>query len=1053
MSTQDRRYWRSLEELDASPAFEAALEREFPEEVEAGTLDGTTRRHFLGIMGASVAMTSLAGCVRRPEQKILPYSRAPEDVLPGVPQHYATVAHIGPSVIGLLAESHEGRPTKLEGNPDHPTSLGGTAALHQGMVLDLYDPMRLQTPRKGGAPTDWDALEDFLRKHFQGLRDGKGGQGLAVLTESIPSPSFADLRQRFLGTYPGAKWFTYEPISDDNQREGLKAAFGKPLRPSFRLNKARVVVSLDSDFLGTEGDTVANARQWASLRSLENTEDELSRLYVVEGRYSITGTNADHRLRLAPSQVEAVAFALAQAFSKKGAAIPADIMAVAGDRAKNLDAKAKAYVEAVVDDLWNRRTAKGAERHGLVLAGRNQPPVVHAITAALNHALSVQGVTLYYFNDFGRGPDELGDFAGLKALTEALNAGSVETLVVIGANPVYSAPGDLNFKAAFAKAKTSICLSDYPDETAKLATWAVPRLHFLEAWGDLASTEGTVAIQQPLVEPLHGGYSPQELLARCMLDDKPDGYTLVRDFWKKQFAQRRGGSNVGYHKQWRRWLHDGRMGAPFFGSFPTYTGPQGAGDTLRRAPLAAPTERSLEVVFHEDPNLWDGRFANNSWLQEAPEPITKITWDNAACFSPATAQALNIEPETLVSIDVDGRKVQCVAWIQPGQADGVVALMLGYGRDFGNYLPYHPTGVVGFDVNPLRSTAAPFIAAGAKATKSATRYEVASVQRYGHLEGYEGPDSERRGGFGSQDPGRGFDKRPMVREASLTEYRKNPKFAQPGIIKHGEPPPEAIVLHPPLKTLYEEEQPYDYQTGWQWGMAVDLNKCTGCNACLTACVAENNIMSVGKDQVRRGREMHWIRMDRYFVGDSAEPEVVHQPMPCQQCETAPCENVCPVAATAHSPEGLNDMAYNRCIGTRYCANNCPFKVRRFNFYNYSKGQTELFHMVRNPDVTVRFRGVMEKCTYCVQRINAGRRDAKHAADEKAARAAIDSIQTACQQVCPAQAIVFGDINDKDSAVSKAKANDRNYALLSELNLRPRTTYLAKVRNPNPKLVG
>ena len=1053
MKREERHYWRSLDELEQTPAFQAALEREFPEEIEAGTLDGATRRHFLSVMGASVAMTSLAGCVRRPVQHIVPYGRQPEDVLPGVAQRYATATHIGPNVIGLLAESHEGRPTKLEGNPDHKSSRGATAAIHQAMVLDLYDPMRLASPRKGNVPTEWDAVDSFFKDHFTALRDQKSGQGLAILSESIPSPTYDALRRRIRATYPGARWFTYEPVSEDNQRAGLMAAFGAPLRPSYRLNRAKVVVALDSDFLGTEGDVVAQGADWAALRRIDETGGDLSRLYAVEGRYSITGTNADHRLRIAPSQVSAVAFALAKGFAEKGAAVPADILSVAAERSAGLDAKAQKFVAAMVDDLWDRRLPNGVERHGLVLVGRNQPPVVHAIAAALNHALSVQGVTLYYFPDIGRGADEPGDMESIAALAAELNAGKVDTLLMIGSNPVYSAPGDLDFAGALAKAKTTISLAEHLDETARLCTWAVPKLHFLEAWGDLAATDGTVSIVQPLVEPLHGGWSAVETVARVLLDEPIDGYTLVRDFQKGAQRKRLGRSDAGFHKQWRRWLHDGVTGSTFIGTHPTHVAPRGAGRALDTKPLPAPDDRSLEVVFHEDPNLWDGRFGTNSWLQEAPEPITKITWDNAALFSPATAKALHIDAEQMVSIEVDGRKIECVAWLQPGQADGVVALTLGYGRDFGNFLPYHPTGKVGFDVGPLRSTAAAFIVAGARVGRLTARYLVASVQRYGAVEGYGGPDQERRGGFGSQSPGFGFEGRPVVRVASLDEYRAKPTFAKSGVIEHGAPPPEAPVLHPPLLTLYEDSTPVDYSKGWQWGLSIDLNTCTGCNACVVACVAENNVMAVGKDQVRRGRELHWIRMDRYFVGDSAEPEVVHQPMGCQHCETAPCENVCPVAATTHSPEGLNDMAYNRCIGTRYCANNCPFKVRRFNFYNYSKGQPELIHMVRNPNVTVRFRGVMEKCTYCVQRINAGRREAKQATDEAGSRAAINAIRTACQQTCPTGAIVFGDINDKESAVAKLKAQDRDYHLLDELNVRPRTSYLAKVRNPNPKLVG
>jgi MoCo/4Fe-4S cofactor protein with predicted Tat translocation signal len=1034
--TNGPKYWRSLEELDRSPAFEEALNKEFAEEVESGTLDGATRRHFLGIMGASLAMTSMAGCVRRPVDKIVPYTKAPEDVLPGMPNHYATAANVGGSVIGMLVESHEGRPTKIEGNPEHPGGFGGTNAMHQGMVLDLYDPMRLKVPHKDKAPSDWQAAETFIRSHFLKLRDGSG-KGLAILTEALPSPSFDHVRQRMRATFPQATWHTFESISEENQRVGLNAAFGKALRPVYRLNKARVVVSLDSDFLSTDGDSVENARAWASLRHLEQPGDDMSRLYAVEGHYSLTGTNADHRLRIAPSQVEAVAFALAAAFKAKGAAIPPDIAGAAAARSEGLDDKAKAFVAAVADDLWNRRTPAGTQRNGLIIPGRRQPAVVHAVAAALNHALGAQGVTVYYYNDMSRVADEAGDMTAIKNLTTALNKGDVETLLVLGGNPAYAAPGDLDFGAAMAKAKTSICLSDYHDETSKMANWAIPKAHFLEAWGDLIYTDGTVSIQQPLIAPLYGAWSPIELLSMALQDEKSKGYDLVRGFWETQYKLKQAGGS-SFDGRWRRWLHDGRSGNPFFGVHPTYIAPRGAGVTLERKQTPAPSERSLDVVFFADANLWDGRFANNSWLQEAPDPLTKICWDNAALVSPATAKTLNVKSEQLVSLEVGGKAVSLVAWILPGVADNTVAVALGYGRSFGNFLPYHPQGAVGFNVNPLRQADNPGLASGGKLSRGSENYPVACVQRYG-----------------SQEPGYGFEARPLVREADVAEYEENPRFAKEGIIEHGKAPPKALVIHPAEKTLHEGalKDVVDYTKGPQWGMAIDLNKCTGCNSCLVACVAENNIMAVGKDEVSRGRELHWIRMDRYFVGDENDPQVVHQPMPCQQCETAPCENVCPVAATTHSPDGLNDMAYNRCIGTRYCSNNCPFKVRRFNFYNYSKGQPEQYHMARNPNVTVRFRGVMEKCTYCVQRINAGKRKAKRAGDETLARAALDAITTACAQACPTDAIVFGDILSKDSEVARLKAQDRDYRLLSELNLRPRTSYLARVRNPNPKLVG
>ncbi len=1030
-----RQYWRSREERLATPAFAAEAAKEFAEDVEAVEMDGTTRRHFLGVMGASMAMASLSGCVRRPVSKILPYSRAPENTLPGIPAWFATSTSLGGRTMGLLVESHEGRPTKIEGNPDHPSTglAGGTLGTHQGMVLDLYDPNRLTAPRKAKAPVDWDAVGAFIESHFADLKAGKGGD-LAVLCEDLPSPTLLHLRDRFKATFAGSRWYTYESVSDDNQRAGLRAVFkdslkpGEALRPQYRLHEASVVLSLDADFLGSEGDAVHDAALWAKTRRVSKPGDTISRLYAVENLYSVTGSNADHRLRLSNAEIEAFTFALAAKLQgTQKVVLPADLAAATAARGAGLSAKAQAFVDALAADLTEQRDPRGVARRPLIIAGRRQSPVVHALVAAMNKGLGAQGTTLYYFPDKVREGDA-GDMAGLKALTDELNAGKVKTLLVLGANPVYSAPADLGFDKAFKKASTRIVLADYYDETAKLATWAIPRAHFLEAWGDRYFTDGTTSIQQPLIAPLHGAYSEIELCARALGEAKPDGHAVVRGFWKSAHGAR------GFHKAWRRWLHDGRMDAPFFGAFAAYKNVNAVGDLLNGEAPKAPTDGAFEIIFFADANLFDGRFANNSWLQEAPDPLTKITWDNVALISPATAARMKIESEDRVRVfGANGAEVDTVAWIMPGLADNTVAVALGYGRDFDAFLPYHDKGVIGFNANALRSHTNPGWQSGARISKTAGTYPLACVQRYG-----------------SQEPGYDYPARPLVRETTVEGFKAKPEFAKSGLIEHGKPPPDAVVIHPPLKSLYGD---HDYSKGLQWGMVVDLNTCTGCNACLVACQAENNVPSVGKDQVRRGREMHWIRMDRYFVGDENDPQVVHQPLTCQQCETAPCENVCPVAATAHGPEGTNDMAYNRCIGTRYCANNCPFKVRRFNFYNYTKDQAETVHMQRNPNVTVRFRGVMEKCTYCVQRINQHKRRSKLADDKATAQTIIDSIKVACQQTCPTQSIVFGDINNPNSEVSKLKALSRDYVLLKELNLKPRTSFLGKIRNPNPQLVG
>ena len=1019
--SETKRYWRSLDELANTPDFQKALTREFPEDLVQSEPDGTTRRHFLTVAGASVAMSSLAGCVRRPEHHILPYSKQPEDLVPGIAQHYATATSINGRAVGLLVEAHEGRPTKIEGNPDHPQSFGGTSAIHQALVLGLYDPMRLRIPMNAGKATDWTTAVEAFKKHFEGLK-ANGGSGLMVLAESLPSPTLNSLREKFQGAYPQAKWLTYESLGDDNQRTGLKAAYGEAVVPVHRLQGVKVAVSLDCDFLGHEGDVVVNARHWAQSRRLLNKGDVPSRLYSIEGAYSITGTNADHRLRLKPSQLESFLWSLAAELTQEVAVVLPEDMVPHAKAATGVDAK---FVKAVAKDLLAHRGGQSA-----ILVGRRVGPAAHALALALNHALGNNGGSVHYFVDRRRPATEAGDFANIKAATEALASGQVDTLLVLGGNPAYTAPGDLGFAAAMGKAKTTICLCDYLDETSTKATWALPRAHFLETWGDVYGTDGTVAIQQPVIAPLWGGKSEIELIALATGEPQSSGHDLVRGYWK----QREGA--VGFYKKWRGWLNDGLRKDPEFGVVPSFTQPAGLGGII---PSVGGGE-TMEIVF-TDGFLHDGRFANNSWLLELPDPISKVCWDNPLQVGVKLAEKLGLADEDRVSLEVGGNKIEAAVVVVPGMADDTVSIALGYGRHFGNFLPYHEAGVVGFDASPLRTAASPYFGTGLKLTKLGTTYALAKTQVYSR-----------------QDPGFGFPARALVREATVEEYKKNPTFAKPGIIVHGKPRPAALVVHPPERPIHEERA---YEGTYQWGMVIDLNTCTGCGSCMVARVSENNISMVGKDQVRRGRDMHWIRMDRYFVGDEKRPDdvdVVHQPMPCQQCENAPCENVCPVAATVHSPEGLNDMAYNRCIGTRYCSNNCPFKVRRFNFYNYSKGQEETVQMQRNPNVTVRFRGVMEKCTYCVQRINIGKRVAKLAADAaignakvEATKTAIDAIVPACQQACPAGAIVFGNIADATTEVSKLRRSDRDYRLLSELNVKPRTSYLGKVRNTNPEL--
>ena len=1023
-----RKYWRSREELHQTPSFVEAAEHEFADELDISSPEpeGTSRRGFLGWVGASLAASGLSGCIRRPEEKILPYSVAAEEILPGIPQYYASTSHLGGDVVGVLVESHEGRPTKMEGNPLHRSNAGGLNNFHQSMVLDLYDPQRLRSSKIEGKEKSLDEAKAHIRT--VGILAKTGNKKVAVLAEAIPSLQIDRLRSQLKRDFSNAQWYTYESVSDDNQRTAMQAVFGKAVRPRYSFKtanaQANVVLSLDSDFLGMEGPSVSYAKEWAETRRLDQQDpkqSKLSRLYAVEARYSVTATNADHRIRVSHAEVEAFACAVAQ-----GLGIPGPSSAV------KLSATQSKAVQAIVADL------KANQGASLVLAGRGQSPAVHALAALMNQKLGAAQNLVKYYPDYRRASDAQGDMDSIQALTTALNAGQVDALVILGVNPVYTAPSNVKFADALKKAGQVIYLADQNDETARAIGALdakkgaiIPRAHFLEAWGDLVAIDGQVALQQPLIQPIHGALSEIEVLSMFVGEAEAKGYKVVRNAWKSKTGA------SGFHKRWRRWLHEGVL-EDQHAPFSAISAQAASLGGLQVSGAKAPSAGSMDVLFFAGHNSFDGRFANNSWLQELPDPLTKITWDNAALLSPATAKALGVEDEDMVKVSVGGASIESVAWIMPGQADNTVALTLGYGRKFENYLPYqqgsyNSSDAPGFDVNALRSTQNPYAVSGAQVAKMGETYDVAAVQRYANSR---------------QEPGFDFERRPLVREASLDDYKKTPGFASPGIIKHGEEMPDSskhALLHPPAKSIFGD---FDYSKGLQWGMVIDLNTCTGCNACMVACVAENNISMVGKDQVRRGREMHWIRMDRYFVGTDENPEIVHQPIACQQCETAPCENVCPVAATVHSPEGLNDMVYNRCIGTRYCANNCPLKVRRFNFYNYAKGQDELFHMQRNPNVTVRFRGVMEKCTYCVQRINKGKRRA--ALNPEVAQQIIDNINPACAQGCPTQAITFGDINNPKSAVARLKKTARDYILLSELNLQSRTSFLAKIRNPNPQ---
>jgi molybdopterin-containing oxidoreductase family iron-sulfur binding subunit len=973
-ATKGPEYWRSLEELAGSAEFQAMLHREFPKGASEW-LDTVSRRGFLRLMGASLALAGMTACTRQPLEPIVPYVRQPEDVVPGRAKFYATAMTLAGYGKPLLVESQMGRPTKVEGNPEHPASLGGTDIFAQASILEMYDPDRSQTVTYLGDVRSWGAFLQTIRGALNAQKS-LGGAGIRLLTQAISSPTLADQVRGFLQLYPQAKWHQYEPVNRDAAWEGSKLAFGEAVETQYRLENADVVLSLDADFLDAAFPGFTRyARDFAKRRDPDS--GKMNRLYVVESAMSPTGARADHRLPLRYSEVEGFARALA---TKVGA----------GSAGSNVSGEAARWIDALAEELQQHRGSC------LVIAGEQQSPAVHALAHALNQALGNVGHTLVYTQPVHANP--VNHVESLRDLVADMRAGKVDFLAILGGNPAYDAPADFDFADALKNTKIPIRvhLGLYQNETAALCQWHVNEAHYLEAWGDVRAYDGTVSIVQPLIAPLYAGKSAHEFLGALMGHVYAQGYELVRSYWQKQSGA------ADFENWWRRSVHDGYIAGS---AFPVKS------VTAKPISAAPPAEQpGIEVAFRCDPTVHDGRFANNGWLQELPKPMSKMTWDNPVWLSPKTADSLGVRSEDVVEISVQGAKVTGAVWVQAGHPDNAVTLFLGYGRTRAGRAG---TGM-GFDFYPLRTTTGMRNAPGAQIRKTGDTYKLATTQ------GYQTMDTP-------------IGARPLVRAANLEEYRKEPEFAK-------EDQPSAAL------TLYPD---YGYQQKeYAWGMAIDMNACVGCNNCILACQSENNVPVVGKEQVVRGRHMHWLRVDAYYQGDRSNPKAYFQPVPCMQCENAPCEVVCPVGATVHSSEGLNDMVYNRCVGTRYCSDNCPYKVRRFNFLLFQDWDTQQYKMMRNPDVSVRSRGVMEKCTYCVQRINEGRIDA-----ERADRTLRDGeVQTACQQSCPADAIVFGNINDPSSRVSQLKARNLNYSLLGDLNTRPRTTYLAAIRNPNPKLV-
>ncbi|HJQ33649.1 MAG TPA: TAT-variant-translocated molybdopterin oxidoreductase [Pyrinomonadaceae bacterium] len=1155
-----REFWQSLEELAETEEFEELLHREFPQHASEWD-EGTDRRTFLKLMGASLALAGLAGCSYQPPETIVPYVRQPEEIVPGKALYFATAMPFPGGAAPLLVRSYMGRPTKVEGNDLHPASLGAADVYAQASILGLYDPDRSETIINRGEVRTYTGFLGEMATLLEGQR-AKQGAGLRFLTETITSPTLGAQMRDILSRFTGARWYQWEPAGTNNGSLGVRQATGGFATPIYNFAAADRVLSLDSNFLECGPGALRYARDFASRRrAVDGDAREISRLYSLETTPTNTGYFADNRLAVRPSEFAGVVGAIAAGVGAGGGA------SVSGPSAD--------FVNAVVADL---KSAGGA---CIVIAGDEQPAEIHALAHRMNAALGAVGKTVNYVEPIEENPtDQLND---LRTLVQEIDAGAVDILVIVGGNPVYTSPADLKLdEKRMKKVGLAVHLSPYDDETSELCHWHIPETHYLETWGDARAYDGTVTIQQPLITPLYNGKSAYELLAA--FTDNPDrrSYDIIRQYWLTQGrgalmagasantsnimsgimggatgagsaavpvpaaagapsgaqlagatpsptptgagavpsptpsaapsptpaaaptptptgaggaatnrpvstpAQGGGGTTGGggaastttaataspeFERAWRKALNDGFVAnsarKPRGGANTAQSGTTPAGGANNAGAAAAPTPApaqpssggagQYEIVFRTDPNVYDGRFSNNGWLQELPRPLTKLVWDNVAVVSPATAEKLGVgeAPDGAVKesphrvnrltakggeIDAEvlrlsfkGRQVTAPVFILPGQPDNVVTVQLGYGRRrSGRVGGNDRDGVRGFNAYDLRTTDALWSGTGLGVDVTGDSYSLASTQIHFRMEGRE-----------------------IVRHGTFAEWTHDPALL-PERERKKEPPQPAGENREPEEneSMYPQ---YDYseheemgRRGYKWGMAIDVSTCVGCNACIVACQAENNIPVVGKEQVARSREMHWLRVDAYFRGAFDNPDGVYfMPVPCQHCENAPCEPVCPVHATVHSAEGLNDMVYNRCVGTRYCSNNCPYKVRRFNFLLYQDWDTPSYKMMRNPEVSVRSRGVMEKCTYCVQRVEY----AKIEAEKEGRKVRDGEVKTACQATCPTDAIVFGDLNDPASRVAKLQEQKRRYDLLADLNTRPRTAYLAAVRNPNEALAG
>jgi MoCo/4Fe-4S cofactor protein with predicted Tat translocation signal len=1040
--------WRSIDELNASSAWNEGLSREFAE--GSSQWDAAfSRRNFLRLMGASIALAGAAtGCSRRPQEKIVPYVNPPEQAVAGKPLHFATAFTHDGFARGILVESHEGRPTKIEGNPDHPASLGAADIFMQAAILDLYDPDRSQMITRGQAAAAWGT---FVTETRNRLAPRSNGKGIALLIGPTASPTVLAQLKEFSARFPDARIFRHDSVGN-----AARAAI-----PVYAFDKADTILSLDSDFLFADPLSLRYARQFIDRRRVRRDRLEMNRLYAIESTPTLTGSMADHRLPARPRDIPQIARELARR--------------IGGDTTRGaLPESTDRWIAAAAIDLLATNADGGTP---LVVAGAWQPDAVQDLAAEINRKLGVDGIAVTEFEN-----PQFQSWAGLNELARDMRSGIVDTLFILDSNPVYTAPADIDFGVLLVEFSTAeqggfkshftACLGSHNDETAYRCQWHVPLSHALESWGDAQTPEGVATIVQPLIAPLYESKSVVEVME--VLLGRPDrtAYEAVRGYWGRAQPESPSG---GFETWWESALKKGVIDHNAKGSMaPAIT----RRDADRPAPTTIPSivDSTLDLLIRPDPAIYDGAQSNNGWLQELPKPFTKLTWDNAALIAPALAERESLQDGDVVQLHFRGRTREAPVMIVPGQSPETVTIHLGYGRERGGRVAMDQENdrTRGFSAYALRTSDAPWGGPGLTLQKTGKTYPLVTTRSH------HGMDPVTARGVLRPEPTAtpqdteaelDLENRRLVRVATIGEFRKDPNVIQ----KLGSEEENRRV---PLTLYTPAESEWDYSGKLKWGMSIDLNACIGCNACVIACQAENNIQVVGKEQVGKQREMHWIRVDDYYAGSLDNPKVYHQPVPCMQCENAACELVCPVGATTHSAEGINEMTYNRCIGTRYCSNNCPYKVRRFNFLNYQDISPSLM-LQRNPEVTVRSRGVMEKCNYCLQRITRTRieREKSLVEIEELARDAVtdqerkklleirdaqqiamlDALQTACQQSCPTQAIVFGDLNDlashggKGSLVRQLKSEPFDYGLLTELTTKPRTTYMARLRNPNPAM--